>query len=74
MLEDFKQSFRPVLRKRRGVDHKIDLRVLLGHDPSMPLATAASFDGRDLRSMLKMKFLQFREDIRPAYWGMKGAE
>jgi hypothetical protein len=35
----------------------------------MPLATAASFDGRDLRSMLKMKFLQFREDIRPAYWG-----
>jgi hypothetical protein len=35
----------------------------------MPLATAASLDGRDLRSLLKMKFLQFREDIRPAYWG-----
>lgn len=35
----------------------------------MPLATAASLDGRDLRSLLKMKLLQFREDIRPAYWG-----
>ncbi|CAO3673860.1 unnamed protein product [Umbelopsis vinacea] len=69
MLDEFKQSFGSALQKRRGVDHKIDLRTLLGHDPSMPLATAASLDGRDLRSILKMKFLQFREDIRPAYWG-----
>ncbi|KAG2184909.1 hypothetical protein INT43_000822 [Umbelopsis isabellina] len=69
LLHDFKQSFRSELRKQRGVDHNIDLRTLLGHDPSMPLATAASLDGRDLRSLLKMKFLQFREDIRPAYWG-----
>jgi hypothetical protein len=70
MLDEFKQSFGSALQKRRGVDHKIDLRTLLGHDPSMPLATAASLDGRDLRTILKMKFLQFREDIRPAYWGM----
>jgi hypothetical protein len=68
-LNEFKESFGTDLRRRRGVNHNIDLRTLLGHDPSMPLATAASFDGRDLRSMLKMKFLQFREDIRPAYWG-----
>jgi hypothetical protein len=69
LLNEFKRSLRPALRQPRGVDHRIDLRTLLGHDPSMPLATAASFDGRDLRSMLKMKFLQFKEDIRPAYWG-----
>ncbi|CAM0142364.1 hypothetical protein VKS41_002145 [Umbelopsis sp. WA50703] len=69
LLQEFKKSFRSELHKRRGVDHNIDLRTLLGHDPSMPLATAASLDGRDLRSLLKMKFLQFREDIRPAYWG-----
>ncbi|KAJ2957218.1 hypothetical protein NQZ79_g7036 [Umbelopsis isabellina] len=69
LLKEFQQCFRSELRKRRGVDHNIDLRTLLGHDPSMPLATAASLDGRDLRSLLKMKFLQFREDIRPAYWG-----
>ncbi|KAI9282104.1 chromatin assembly factor 1 subunit A-domain-containing protein [Umbelopsis sp. AD052] len=69
LLNEFTGSFGSDLRRRRGVEHNIDLRSLLGHDPTMPLATAASFDGRDLRSMLKMKFLQFREDIRPAYWG-----
>ncbi|KAG0177155.1 hypothetical protein DFQ28_000375 [Apophysomyces sp. BC1034] len=55
------------IAQKRGIKCNIDLRALL-LGPSMSSSDLQTLN-QNLRSTLKMKLLQFAEDVRPAYYG-----
>ncbi|KAI9302481.1 chromatin assembly factor 1 subunit A-domain-containing protein [Cunninghamella echinulata] len=58
---------RPQLTKPRGIHRKVDLKNLL-----LPGVSGSNLDAihrPEYKLLLKMKFLQFTEDVRPAYYG-----
>ncbi|CAO3634245.1 unnamed protein product [Cunninghamella blakesleeana] len=58
---------RPQLSKIRGIHRKVDLKNLL-----LPGDSGSNLDAihrPEYKQLLKMKFLQFTEDVRPAYYG-----
>ncbi|KAF7727736.1 hypothetical protein EC973_007195 [Apophysomyces ossiformis] len=65
-LQELKTKNRKITR-RRGNKCTIDLRALL-LGPSMSSSDLQVLN-QNLRSTLKMKLLQFAEDVRPAYYG-----
>lgn len=62
-MEDFKSHLSPASKQRRGISTHIDLKTLL-----LP-GSADIIHSPNVRAALRMKLLQFVEDVRPAYYG-----
>lgn len=62
-LATFLSELSPEAKQRRGVSSSIDIRTLL-----LP-GSANILNSPNTRMALRMKLLQFTEDVRPAYYG-----
>ncbi|KAL9538657.1 hypothetical protein MBANPS3_010766 [Mucor bainieri] len=62
-IQSFLSHLRPDAQQKRGVSTHVDIRTLLLPGASDILQVP------NVRMVLRMKLLQFKEDVRPAYYG-----